>query len=185
MGIKLCVSANISAHHLLQPGFQSYLARSLAGQPDLPAAYFELEVLETAAIGDMELAVTILKHCRELGVQFALDDFGTGYSSLTYLRKLPIDTLKIDQSFVRDMLKNVDDSGIVEGVIRLGETFHRHIIAEGVETMAIAAELLHLGCYLAQGYGIGRPMPAEQFMNWSETWQKEAKWTGLVSNDPT
>lgn len=179
-GLTLCVSANISAQHLLQPGFHAYLASALAGQPDLPTTCFELEVLETAAIEDMELAVNIVKHCRELGVHFALDDFGTGYSSLTYLRKLPVDTLKIDQSFVRDMLVDADDHGIVEGVIRLGEAFKRHIIAEGVETLAIAAELLRMGCHLAQGYGIARPMPADQLSAWSDSWTREARWRGLV-----
>nr|WP_319564759.1 EAL domain-containing protein [uncultured Rhodoferax sp.] len=176
MGMKLCVSANISAHHLLQPGFQAQLAKALAGQADFPSYCFELEVLETAAIADMELAVSILSRCRELGVHFALDDFGTGYSSLTYLRKLPIDTLKIDQSFVLGMLDDTDDRGIVESVIRLGETFKRHIIAEGVETMAHASELLRMGCHLAQGYGIARPMPSAHFFEWSQAWEKEAKW---------
>lgn len=130
---------------------------------------FELEVLETAAISDMAQAAAILHQCKALGVKFALDDFGTGYSSLTYLRKLPVDTLKIDQSFVRDMLTDSDDLGIVEGVIRLANAFQRHVIAEGVETLAHGTALRELGCRFAQGYGIAKPMAAEQIPTWCAT----------------
>ena len=96
---------------------------------------------------------------RHLGVTLALDDFGTGYSSLTYFRRLPADTLKIDQSFVRDMLDDPDDLAIVEGVIGLTRAFNRHVVAEGVETPEHGPILLQLGCDIAPGYGIARPMP--------------------------
>ncbi|MFZ6713358.1 EAL domain-containing protein [Undibacterium sp. TC9W] len=178
-GIAIRVSANISAHHLLAPEFCDYLQTALRIHPYFQASNFELEVLETAAIADMEQAVAILNRCRQLGVHFSLDDFGTGYSSLTYLRKLPVDTLKIDQSFVRDMLTDVEDMDIVEGVIRLAGAFDRQVIAEGVETMAHGAKLLELGCRLAQGYGIARPMPADQFVEWSVRWKSEARWRDL------
>ncbi|MFZ6780270.1 EAL domain-containing protein [Undibacterium sp. Ji83W] len=180
-GIAIRVSANISAHHLLAPEFCDYLQTALRVHPYFQASNFELEVLETAAIADMEQAVAILNRCRQLGVHFSLDDFGTGYSSLTYLRKLPVDTLKIDQSFVRDMLTDVEDMDIVEGVIRLAGAFDRQVIAEGVETMAHGAKLLELGCRLAQGYGIARPMPADQFIDWSVRWKTEARWRDLRS----
>jgi EAL domain-containing protein (putative c-di-GMP-specific phosphodiesterase class I) len=175
-GMALRISANISAHHLLATGFASYLAAALAQQPGLPPECFELEVLESAAIADIELAASILTRCRMLGVHFALDDFGTGYPSLTYLRKLPVDTLKIDQSFVRAMLQDSDDMGIVEGVIRLGEAFKKTIVAEGMETLEHGAALLTLGCTLAQGYGIARPMPATQFMDWCTRWRQQQRW---------
>ncbi|MFZ6681032.1 EAL domain-containing protein [Undibacterium sp. Tian12W] len=178
-GIAVRVSANISAHHLLAPEFCDYLQAALRVHPYFQASNFELEVLETAAIADMEQAVAILNRCRQLGIHFSLDDFGTGYSSLTYLRKLPVDTLKIDQSFVRDMLTDVEDLDIVEGVIRLAGAFDRQVIAEGVETMAHGAKLLELGCRLAQGYGIARPMPADQFVEWSVRWKSEARWRDL------
>ena len=178
-GITVRVSANISAHHLLAPDFCDYLQMALRSQPYFQASNFELEVLETAAIADMELAVAILNRCRQMGIHFALDDFGTGYSSLTYLRKLPVDTLKIDQSFVRNMLNDVEDLDIVEGVIRLAGAFDRQVIAEGVETMEHGAKLLELGCRLAQGYGIARPMPADQFVEWSMRWKHEARWRDL------
>lgn len=179
LGLTVSVSANISAAHLLQPDFHDCLKAAMARHPAVPASLFELEVLETAAIGDIDQAVTILRHCRELGVRFALDDFGTGYSSLTYLRKLPVDTLKIDQSFVRDMLNDPDDLGIVEGVIRLAGAFNRQVIAEGVETLAHGAALVRMGCHLAQGYGIARPMPVEKFVDWCARWRSEAVWLTL------
>ncbi|HLA31369.1 MAG: hypothetical protein A2Y50_10680 [Pseudomonadales bacterium RIFCSPLOWO2_12_59_9] len=178
-GLNLVVSANVSASHLLQPDFYADLRTALARYPAFPASHFELEVLETAAIADIEQAVVILQQCRALGVHFALDDFGTGYSSLTYLRKLPVDTLKIDQSFVRDMLNDPDDLGIVEGVIRLAGAFNRQVIAEGVETLAHGAVLLRLGCRLAQGYGIARPMPADQFIDWSLRWKVQGAWLSM------
>jgi diguanylate cyclase (GGDEF)-like protein len=178
-GLALCVSVNISAHHLLDAGFYDYLKQVLAQHPALPASSFELEVLETAAIADVDLAVAILTRCRALGVQFSLDDFGTGYSSLTYLRKLPVDSLKIDQSFVRDMLHDADDMGIVEGVIRLGEVFRKNIIAEGVETLSHGAALLAMNCCQVQGYGVARPMPADHFEVWSQTWMAQKQWLEL------
>lgn len=180
-GVAVRISANISAHHLLDNGFCEYLQTALRVHPYFQASNFELEVLETAAIADMEQAVAILNRCRQMGVHFALDDFGTGYSSLTYLRKLPVNTLKIDQSFVRDMLSDVEDLDIVEGVIRLAGAFDRQVIAEGVETMEHGAKLLELGCRLAQGYGIARPMPAEEFVEWSVRWKTEGRWRDLRS----
>lgn len=179
LGLSLKVSVNISANHLLQEGFFEHLSRALLLYPDSPAAHFELEVLETAAIGDIQQAVDILKHCKELGVTFSLDDFGTGYSSLTYLRKLPVDVLKIDQSFVRDMLIDTDDLGIVEGVIQLASVFDRQVIAEGVETMEHGAMLRSLGCRLVQGYGIAKPMSADLFPAWCAEWTKRKAWLQL------
>ncbi|MDE2430778.1 MAG: EAL domain-containing protein, partial [Burkholderiales bacterium] len=179
LGLAVSVSANVSADYLLEPEFYDQLKDALLAHPGVPAAYFELEVLETAAIADMKQAIHILQHCRELGVHFALDDFGTGYSSLTYLRKLPVDTLKIDQSFVRDMLNDADDLGIVEGVIRLASAFNRQVVAEGAETLEHGAALLKLACRVVQGYGVVRPMPAEQFYGWSLLWKKEAAWEKL------
>ncbi len=180
-GLDLRVSVNISANHLLQPDFCKQLQASLMRHPHLPATNFELEVLETVALADMEQAVALVGHCKQLGVHFALDDFGTGYSSLSYLRRLPVDELKIDQSFVRDMLTDDDDRGIVQAVVQLASVFNRQVIAEGVETLAHGAALLALGCRHGQGYGIAKPMPAQDFQDWLARWQREAPWKPLGS----
>tara|TARA_R110001606_G_scaffold386136_1_gene549982 strand:+ start:1464 stop:1808 length:345 start_codon:yes stop_codon:yes gene_type:complete len=109
-------------------------------------------------------------------VSFALDDFGTGYSSLTYLKRLPAHLIKIDQTFVIDMLENSDDSAIVEAVIGLAKAFRRDVIAEGVETIPHGLALLKLGCQLAQGYGIARPMPAIDIPKWVSNWKADDSW---------
>lgn len=122
------------------------------------------------ALEDMEAVTATIRQCRELGVRFALDDFGTGYSSLIYLRRLPVDVLKIDQSFVRDMLEDADDRTIVEAVIGLAHAFGREVVAEGVETPEHGHVLLGLGCDQAQGYGIARPMPAAELPGWVKSY---------------
>ena len=179
-GLNLRVSVNISAHHLLHPDFCAQLGQALQRHPHLPPANFELEVLETAALDDMEQAVALVARCKQLGVRFSLDDFGTGYSSLSYLRRLPVDELKIDQSFVRDMLTDDDDRGIVQAVVQLAHVFNRQVIAEGVETRAHGAALLAMGCQHAQGYGIARPMPAADFGDWMARWHTDAPWQGIA-----
>jgi EAL domain-containing protein (putative c-di-GMP-specific phosphodiesterase class I) len=104
-------------------------------------------------------------------VRFALDDFGTGYSSLTYLKHLPAETLKIDQSFVRDMVSDPEDMAIVNGVIGLAKAFGREVIAEGVETAEQSTLLQSLGCHNMQGYGVARPMPARELPGWIQRWE--------------
>jgi diguanylate cyclase (GGDEF)-like protein/PAS domain S-box-containing protein len=178
MGIKLHVSTsvNIAAVQLQQPDFTDKLAALLAAHPDVEPRYLELEVLETSALDDIHDVSTIMHDCIALGVKFALDDFGTGYSSLTYLRRLPASLIKIDQTFVRDMLNDPDDLAIVEGVIVLAKSFKRDVIAEGVETIEHGTALLQLGCELAQGYGIARPMPADDIPAWVNDWKPNASW---------
>jgi EAL domain-containing protein (putative c-di-GMP-specific phosphodiesterase class I) len=119
----------------------------------------------------------IISDCHALGVHFSLDDFGTGYSSLTYLKRLSVTTLKIDQSFVRDMLEDQGNLSIVKGVIGLAAAFNRNVIAEGVETEAHGQQLLLLGCELAQGYAIARPMPVDQVEHWLSKWRAPTAWT--------
>ncbi|MEY8879626.1 MAG: EAL domain-containing protein, partial [Leptothrix sp. (in: b-proteobacteria)] len=176
-GLALQVSVNIAPLHLQQGDFVERLQAKLASRPDLPPAHLELEVLETAALHNITTLSQTLSQVRQLGVQIALDDFGTGYSSLTYLKRLPASVLKIDQSFVRDMLLDAEDLAIVDGVIGLATTFHRGVVAEGVESVEHGELLLRLGCELAQGYGIARPMPAEALPGWAGQWQPAAAWT--------
>jgi EAL domain-containing protein (putative c-di-GMP-specific phosphodiesterase class I) len=130
-------------------------------------------VLETSALSDIERTSQTLTACRALGVRFALDDFGSGYASLAYFRRLPIDVLKINQSFVQDMLGDAEDREIVKSVVRLAHAFDRLVIAEGVETPEQEALLTSLGCRMGQGFGIARPMPAEAVPDWVTSWSKQ------------
>ena len=175
-GLDIGVSVNIGALQLQQPGFVARLGTLLAAHPTVPAQSLELEILETSALEDMAQISEVMHACQAIGVRFALDDFGTGYSSLTYLKRLPAELLKIDQSFVRDMLTDVDDLAIVKGVIGLASAFRRSVIAEGVETVAHGQTLLALGCDLAQGYGIARPMPAADLPGWARQWRPDVGW---------
>ncbi|HQY76546.1 MAG TPA: MASE3 domain-containing protein [Rhodoferax sp.] len=175
-GLDIGVSVNIGALQLQQTGFVARLGTLLAAHPTVPAQSLELEILETSALEDMAQISEVMHACQAIGVRFALDDFGTGYSSLTYLKRLPAELLKIDQSFVRDMLTDVDDLAIVKGVIGLASAFRRSVIAEGVETVAHGQTLLALGCDLAQGYGIARPMPAADLPGWARQWRPDVGW---------
>ncbi|MFA5082153.1 MAG: EAL domain-containing protein [Hydrogenophilaceae bacterium] len=175
-GLILPVSVNISARHLQNPGFTDYLAKALSRHLSVPASDLELEILETSALDDLLHVTGLIEACRLFGVTFALDDFGTGYSSLSYFKRLPAETLKIDQSFVRDMLRDSEDMAIVDGIIGLAEAFQRKVIAEGVEEVEHGILLLHLGCDLAQGYAIARPMAAEAVPAWVANWQPHESW---------
>jgi diguanylate cyclase (GGDEF)-like protein/PAS domain S-box-containing protein len=175
-GLAIPISVNMGAHQLQQEDFIERLQAMLRAHAALPPHLLELEILETSALEDMAHFSDIMHECRELGVKFALDDFGTGYSSLTYLKRLPAAQLKIDQSFVRDMLDDPEDLAILEGVLGLATAFRREAIAEGVETIEHGEMLLHLGCELAQGYAIARPMPAEELPAWRKRWQPAPTW---------
>ena len=176
IGLHLPVSVNISAHQLQQGNFDQRLKTLLDCQPDVNASSLELEILETSALEDIAQVSEAMHACRALGVHFALDDFGTGYSSLTYLRRLPAEVIKIDQSFVRDMLDSPDDLSIIKGVIGLAAAFRRDIIAEGVETKAHGTLLLSMGCIKVQGFGIARPMPAAALPDWAANWHVTKGW---------
>lgn len=175
-GLNIPVSVNIGARQLQQEDFVRRLRGFLLEYPTISPSYLELEVLETSALEDINRVSRVMEECRKLGVNFALDDFGTGYSSLTYLKRLPISLLKIDQSFVRNMLDDPDDLAILEGVIELANAFRREVIAEGVETVEHGEMLLQLGCELAQGYGIARPMPSHELSAWANVWHPDPAW---------
>ena len=175
-GLQISISVNVGARQLLNAGFSSFLRTQLSAHPEINPAQLELEILETSAFEDLAQVSEIMRVCQAMGVQFSLDDFGTGYSSLTYLKNLPADTLKIDQSFVRDMLEDMDDLSIVEGVLGLARAFRRNVIAEGVETIAHGTLLLSYGCELAQGYGIAPPMPASTLPEWVAAWRPNVEW---------
>jgi EAL domain-containing protein (putative c-di-GMP-specific phosphodiesterase class I) len=177
IGIELPISVNVGARQLQQLGFVARLRDILARHPLVKPGLLALEVLETGALEDVGGVSQVISQCKLMGVEFALDDFGTGYSSLTYLKRLPVTLLKMDQSFVRDMLVDSDDLAILEGVIGLAKAFRRAVIAEGVETVEHGSRLLQLGCDLAQGYGIAKPMPPSDIPKWIAEWRPDLAWT--------
>ncbi len=179
-GINMPVSVNVSANHLQHPDFVERLKMLLAAHPDTSPESLELEVLESSVLKDIAQASAVIRRCADIGVHFALDDFGTGFSSLTYLKRLPTRTLKIDQSFVRDMVDNTDDLSILEGVLRLATAFNRRAVAEGVETLDHGKMLIQLGCEIAQGYAIAKPMSAHDLFEWANTWQPDPVWKATM-----
>jgi diguanylate cyclase (GGDEF)-like protein/PAS domain S-box-containing protein len=182
-GLNMPVSVNISAQQLQHPGFAAWMVQCLARHPRVAPRLLELEITESAALYDLAAVTETLATLRALGVMVSLDDFGTGYSSLTYLRRLPMDTLKIDQSFVRGMMADPGDRAIVQGVIGLAQSFGYQVIAEGVETIEQGLLLQQLGCAHAQGYCIARPMPIDTFIDWARGWQHPSAWQQLRAEE--
>lgn len=184
LGIDIEMSVNVSSMQFLHPEFFSGLSEALERHPSISPLNFNLEVLESSTLGNLDLISQIIKTCRDqLGVSIALDDFGTGYSSLSHLRQLPADTIKIDQSFVRDVITDPNDFAIIDGVIVLAKSFNRHIIAEGVESTEHGLMLLLMGCENAQGYAVSKPMPAQELESWIKNYQPNQAW--LMSQHAT
>ncbi|HEX6735370.1 MAG TPA: EAL domain-containing protein [Azonexus sp.] len=175
-GLVIPVSINISARHFLRSNFPQHLSRMLSHYPASLLQRLEVEIVETAALEDINLASELIREFREHGISFALDDFGTGYSSLVHLKRLAVSTLKIDQTFVRDMLDDPGDLAIVQGIIGLANAFQETVVAEGVESIEQILMLLELGCDVMQGYGIARPMPAERVAGWLTGFQADPRW---------
>ena len=184
-GLRIPVSINVGAYQLQHGNFLESLRTQLARHPDILPADLCIEILETSALDDLLRVASIILECRQIGVTFSLDDFGTGYSSLTYLKRLDVDELKIDKSFVHDILSDPDDLSILAGILGLSRSLSRQVIAEGVETEAHGVLLLQMGCELAQGYGISRPMCAEDLPDWAANWQPPASWSGQPTRPST
>jgi len=178
-GFDFDLAVNVDAADLLSEGFPKRLQRLLESHPDFPAQHLVLEVVETSVLEDLGQATSVAKSCKALGVDLALDDFGTGFSSLSHLKHLPVQQLKIDRSFVLDMMADADDLAIVEAVINLGRGFRLDVLAEGVETGEHIEALLQLRCRHVQGYFIARPMPAQEVARWVEHWRPPEEWRGI------
>ncbi|VAX09800.1 diguanylate cyclase/phosphodiesterase (GGDEF & EAL domains) with PAS/PAC sensor(s) [hydrothermal vent metagenome] len=157
----ITMAVNLSARQLQQPNLLELVQQVLA-RTGLPARHLELEITENLLLNDTERNIALLHQLHDLGIQLALDDFGTGYSSLSYLKKFPFDLLKIDQSFVRGLPDNQEDAALVDIIISMGHKLGMKVIAEGVETQEQLTCLQQLGCDLAQGYLISKPIPAAQ-----------------------
>lgn len=165
-GFETQVSVNIAALHLMHKQFAEHITNLLQKYPDIKPQQLHIEITESAAITDFARVNRVIQQCHDLGVSFSIDDFGTGYSSLIYLRRLPVDIIKIDQSFVHNMLVNPEDMAVIRSVVTLCREFGRKVIAEGVEKVEQARILRSLGCDYAQGYGIARAMPGNKVVEW-------------------
>jgi diguanylate cyclase (GGDEF)-like protein len=176
------VAVNLSASLLVEPELTDLVRQALTLW-ELPAELLTLEITESAVMSHVESSLDALQRLSDLGVRLALDDFGTGYSSLAYLKKLPVDELKIDRVFVDDMLNTDEDQSIVQAVIDLAQNFGLTVVAEGPEDEETLEALTLMGCAQAQGYVVGRPMPAEAIFGWLESapWEVDAGLPKLAS----
>lgn len=169
----LVIAVNLSTVQFRQTNLASIVASALL-ESGLPSRYLELEITESVLIEDGDEVIDTCKRLKALGVKLSMDDFGTGYSSLSYLRRFPFDTIKIDQSFVRDLLTDPDDAAIIEAIIAISAKLKLSVTAEGVETLEQANKLSQQGCNVLQGYHFSRPMPARQTQDWLREYQLEA-----------
>lgn len=170
-GMSLSIAVNLSARNLMDDNITKLVERLLT-KYQLPASRLELEITESSIMTDPTRALRNLDALHALGVHLAIDDFGTGYSSLAYLKRLPVQTLKIDNSFVRNMLEDSQDELIVNSTIHLAHNLGLTVVAEGVENEALLARLSEMGCDEAQGYFIGRPMAVIN----ADEWIVESGW---------
>lgn len=183
-GLRTRVSVNVDAMQLHDPNFLERLLGQLAAVPGVSRAQLELEILETGAMRDMPHVSALVRQLDKLGIAVALDDFGTGFSSMTFLKQLAASTIKIDQSFVRDLLNDAEHAVIINSIRGLGQSFRREVVVEGVETEIHGALLIELGCELGQGYAISRPMPAESVEAWIAGWRVPDSWAATTALEP-
>lgn len=183
-GCAVPVAVNIAARHFLRADFVARLQLLLAAAPDVPAGLLEIELVESAALDNLDQAARTIEQLRALGIAVAIDDFGMGYASLGYLRRLPVDKVKIDRSFVMGMLDDADDRQVVQAIIGLAHTFGHTVVAEGVEHDGLARALRQMGCDEAQGYGVARPMAAADWPAWVARWQAGAASRSAVEASP-
>jgi diguanylate cyclase (GGDEF)-like protein/PAS domain S-box-containing protein len=167
-GLDLYLSVNLSTSHLEQLSLAEH-TENLLNKYQLPASCLRYEVTESALMRDHEKAITTMLALNQLGIQLALDDFGTGYSSLKYLKELPIDAIKIDRSFVKDIGIDPDDETIIEAILSMAGSLGMSCVAEGVETEQQLAFFSSRQCYLIQGYLFAKPMPAVELINWLQS----------------
>ena len=147
--------------------------RGAAGLWSVPLERLTVEVTENALMVDRERSHRVLTELREMGVRISIDDFGTGYSSLSYLKQVPADELKIDKSFVMNMLADEADARIVAQVVALGHSFGLEVVAEGVESAEVATKLAAMGCDYAQGFHYAKPLPPKDFPGWVQEWRRK------------
>lgn len=177
-GFALRISANLSTRDLLDQELPSRFADTLARYRLAPSS-FCLEITESAIMDDPVRAQQTLDELHAMGVDLSIDDFGTGYSSLAYLKRLPVQELKIDKSFVLKMERDAEDAKIVRSTIDLGHNLGLKVVAEGIENAEAWELLSKMGCDQGQGYFISKPMPADQLTGWLQRWTPSSLVAGL------
>lgn len=172
LGCNWSISVNIAARHFSNRNFIERLRKIITQEENIQSGLLDIEIVESTALENIEYVGKCIAACQGLGVTFSIDDFGTGYSSLNYLKRLPTQSLKIDQSFIREMLISDEDLAITEAIIGLSSAFNRIVVAEGVESEDHCVALKKLGCDLVQGYFISKPMPADQVLAWEKKYSE-------------
>ncbi|MEA3369921.1 MAG: EAL domain-containing protein [Campylobacterota bacterium] len=175
----LSMNINISSHEFNNKETLPFISSLLEKYKIINPSQIELEILETHALQDINMAHQMIQECHLLGLSIALDDFGTGYSTMSYLKELPVNTLKIDKSFVIEMLNDSGSFSILEAAVGLSHAFHCETIAEGVESEEHGKMLIELGCTIGQGYIIAKPMNVDAFEIWLQEWQPFDSWIGM------
>jgi EAL domain-containing protein (putative c-di-GMP-specific phosphodiesterase class I) len=181
-GLRLSVAVNLSVRSL-DDSFPGLVADALA-RHGVPAELLTLEVTESGMSAEREYAMPALRTLHAMGCRLAVDDFGTGQSSLAHLRRLPVDQVKIDKSFVLGMGTETGDAAVVRAIVEMGHTLGLTVVAEGVEDSAVRAALAEMGCDVAQGYLVSRPLPAGHLDQWLETLAREGGGTAGAAGGP-
>lgn len=181
-GQRLRLAVNLSPHHFLAPDFVGQLQQALEAHPGLPRQALVLELTERGTALDGGRVRQRIEACRAMGVQVSLDDFGTGNASLVHLQDLAVSSLKVDRRFVSDLMNDARDLSITYGLVRTARMIGLQVVAEGVQTPALAQILVAMGCLRLQGYAIARPMPAADLAAWLQTWPERLPWAAALGN---
>jgi EAL domain-containing protein (putative c-di-GMP-specific phosphodiesterase class I) len=179
LGLDVPISVNLTPRDLLDKNLPTDIA-AILGAHRLGGGALTVEITESATVVDMATSIRVLDRLRDQGVRVAIDDFGTGYSSLHYLHRLPVDELKIDQSFVADMTIDSSALAIVKASVHLAHDLGLTTVAEGVESNRTHDQLLALGCQQMQGNNISRPLPPDQFLAWMVDWNTHLLTSGAI-----
>lgn len=176
----LVVSVNLSGKHFAQKNLVAQI-KSILDETKINPACLKLELTESAVMENAERVISMLHEIRKLGIHLSIDDFGTGYSSLSYLHRFPINTLKVDRSFVSTMEDGSENGEIVSTIISLAKTLNLNVVAEGIETIHQLHQLRVLGCEYGQGYLFSRPVPVEEA---EKIFVDKTRWQNIMSNKP-
>ena len=175
-GLNVLVSVNIGGFELYKTNFVEWVSSLLDEYPSIPRSLFEFEIKEITALEDLHTIQELIQKCNNRGMSFVLDNFGTGFASLSSLKRLPIETIKIDQSFIKNMFNDPEDITLLEGLIGLTKSLNRTVVAKGIETEEQAKVMVSLGCHYAQGHLIAKPLFPENVPEFMREWKRPDAW---------